>query len=302
MIMSECTRRRIVDAHHHLWDLSVCRYPWLEEKGVVRFFGDPEPIRKNYLVDDLRSDAGDYELAASVHIQVGVAEEYVLRETEWLQQTADRDGLPSAIVAFCDLASDDVDDHLEQHCRNSRVRGVRQIVGRSAEEDRKTGSDALLENPAWRDGLVALRDRGLSFDLQLIPPQMQRAADVLADVPGLRVALCHCGSPWDQSADGLKRWRAGLEALAGNPDVYCKISGLAMFDHNWTAGRVRPIIETCLEVFGTDRAMFGSNFPVDKLHKSYSEICRTLEDITGDMAAGDCERLFAGTAESFYRL
>ena len=97
--------RKIVDAHHHLWDLSACSYPWLMARGVTRFFGDPTPIQKNYLVADLQEDAGDYELEASVHIQVGVAEGDELKETEWLQATADAEGLPSAVVAFCALDS-----------------------------------------------------------------------------------------------------------------------------------------------------------------------------------------------------
>jgi len=65
--------RRIIDAHHHLWDLDACHYPWLMERGVIRFFGDPAPIQRNYLASELRADAANYELAGSVHIQVGVA-------------------------------------------------------------------------------------------------------------------------------------------------------------------------------------------------------------------------------------
>ena len=65
--------RHIVDAHHHLWDLEACHYPWLMARGVKRFFGDPTPIQKNYLVADLRRDAADYALDGSVHVQVGVA-------------------------------------------------------------------------------------------------------------------------------------------------------------------------------------------------------------------------------------
>ena len=95
--------RRIVDAHHHLWDLDVCHYPWLMARGVERFFGDPTPIQKNYGVADLREDAAGYDLVASVHVQVGVTPGDEVRETAWLQQTGDADGLPSAIVAYCEL-------------------------------------------------------------------------------------------------------------------------------------------------------------------------------------------------------
>ncbi len=295
-------KRRIVDAHHHLWDLGACHYPWLMEEGVVRFFGDPAPIQRNYLVDELRQDASAYEIAASVHIQVGVADGDEVEESRWLDASAVETGLPSALVAFCDLSAADTRQTLERQAAIDRVRGVRQIVGRSAGEDANTGSDALLDNPVWAKNLATLRDWQFSFDLQLIPKQAGRAADLLRRTPGLRVALCHCGSPWDQTVSGLASWRAGLERLARNPDTFCKISGLAMFDHQWTVDRIRPVIESCVEIFSPQRCMFGSNFPVDKLHKSYDEIWGAYEIVASQYSDEEQAMLFAGTAERFYRL
>jgi predicted TIM-barrel fold metal-dependent hydrolase len=295
-------RRRIIDAHHHLWDLQACHYPWLNATGVPRFFGDPTPIQKNYLVSDLRSDAADYELIGSVHVQVGVADGEELAETRWLEKTADADGLPSAIVAFCNLAGADVHEKLNAQLSSSRVRGVRQIIGRSPDEDALTGSGNLLHDPRWRDGLRQAAELGLSFDLQLIPSQLPHAAEVMATVPGLRIALCHCGSPWDQTRRGLKRWKAGLKLLAQLPKTHCKISGLGMFNHRWTEAGIRPIVETCIEIFGTNRCMFGSNFPVDKLHASYTEVWRAFANIADKLDSKDSNRLFIGTAAEFYGL
>ena len=293
---------RIVDAHHHLWDLGACRYPWLMAKGVTRFFGDPAPIQKNYLVADLRADAADYELVASVHVQVGVADGDEVRETAWLQQTADRDGLPSAIVAYCALERPDAMDIVAAHLQHSRVRGIRQIVGRSAEEDAATGSDALIDDPAWRANLRALGNLGLSFDLQLIPRQMSRVAELLATIPGTPVALCHCGSPWDQSRAGFAAWRDGIRLLAALPNVVCKVSGLGMFDHGWSADSIRPLVEACIEAFGPDRTMFGSNFPVDKLHAGYSRVWGAYDAITRGRSDADRSLMFRDTARRFYRL
>lgn len=295
-------RRRIVDAHHHLWDLGVCHYPWLMQKGVVRFFGDPAPIQRNYLPDDLQSDASSYEIAGSVHIQVGVADGDEVNESQWLTATANQHGLPSAIVAFCDLSADNANYVLTQQAAFDRVRGIRQIVGRSADEDAQSGSGGLLADAQWIRNLHLLREMNLSFDLQLIPQQVDRMAAILRDLPGLRVALCHCGSPWDQSASGLKSWRAGLSSLAELPDLFCKISGLSMFNHNWTIADVRPIIEACIDVFGPERCMFGSNFPVDKLHKTYDEIWQSYEQVASQYSEEEQRRLFCATAESFYRL
>lgn len=293
---------RIVDAHHHLWNLSAVNYPWLMEKGVVRFFGDPAPIRKNYLVADLREDASGYELSGSVHIQVGAAEGQELRETAVVQSMSDEHDLPSAIVAFCDLSADNAEHILREQLAFPAVRGIRQIVGRSVKEDASSGTDRLIDDVRWQSGLGLLEKFGLSFDLQLIPPQIARIAEVLADHPRLSVALCHCGSPWDQSPEGLASWRRGIELLAAMPNVYCKISGLSMFDHHWTIGSIQPIVEACIESFGADRCMFGSNYPVDKLHKTYLEIWQAYEQITAGLSDTEKADLFGDTARRFYRI
>ncbi|MGI9270252.1 MAG: amidohydrolase family protein [Woeseiaceae bacterium] len=300
--MSNTEKRRIVDAHHHLWDLNACNYPWLMAKGVTRFFGDPTPIQKNYLVADLRNDACDYELDASVHIQVGVAPGQETAETEWLQTTADEQQLPSAIVAFCELDKTDAIDQLKKQLTYDNVRGVRQIVGRSSEEDAVTGSGGLIDNALWQENLAELGNLGLSFDLQMIPQQAEKLAEVLARVPATQIAVCHCGSPWDQTEQGLTSWRDGMRLLALLPNVACKISGLGMFDHAWTVDSIRPIVESCIDIFGVQRTMFGSNFPVDKLHANYARVWSAFEEITAALSDAEQACLFGGTARDFYRI
>ncbi len=285
-----------------MWDLDACRYPWLEEKGVVRFFGDPAPIQRNYLADELREDASAYQLDGSVHIQVGVADGDEVTESTWLDDSARTSGLPTALIAYCDLSSENAQHILDQQQSIGRVRGIRHIVGRSSVEDASTGSDTLLKNATWIENLASLRERDLSFDLQMIPRQVDSVADVLNSIPGLRVALCHCGSPWDQSTSGLASWRDGLRRLASYPDVYCKISGLSMFDHQWRVDSIQSIVDSCIEIFGADRCMFGSNFPVDKLHKTWDEIWGAYEHIAASYSAREQDRLFSGSAAEFYRI
>ena len=292
----------IVDAHHHLWDLGAVSYPWLMARGVRRFFGDPTPIQRDYLVRDFRADAGNYTIDASVHIQVGVAPGDEVRETAWLQDTAVREGLPSAIVAFVDLAQRDAMNVVEQHLAHTRVRGVRQIIGRSDEEDAVTGSGRLIDDPLWREHLHAVGELGLSFDLQLTPSQIPAVADLLATLPRVPVALCHCGSPWDQTPAGLASWQHGLKLLAELPQVSVKISGLGMFDHDWTVESIRPIVESCIDAFGPERTMFGSNFPVDRLHADFATVWGAYETITASLPEADRQRLFGDTARTFYRI
>lgn len=290
---------QFIDAHHHLWDLQACHYPWLMAKGVERFFGDPTPIQKNYLVEDFLGESPRHTPLRSVHIQVGVAIEDEVKETAWLQS---RNPRPDAIVAATDLASENLGVALEQHLRHNKLRGIRQIVGRHEIEDQKHGSNALLDNPAFALGLRTLSEHGLSFDLQMIPPQMPRLVALLRQVPELKVALCHCGSPWDQTPQGLEHWRKGLGELAELPNVYCKVSGLGMFNRSWTPGELEPIVLSAIDTFGPDRVMFGSNFPVDKLYASYDALWDAYELITHGFNDQERQQMFVATAASFYRI
>ena len=247
-----------IDAHHHLWDLRACTYPWLEARGVERFFGDPGPIQRDYLLEDFLGESAAYRPIKSVHIQVGVAAGDEVRETQWISQ---RHAAPEALVCFVDLAAADSAAILEAQMGFERVRGVRHILGRHPVEDRKHGSDRLIEDPNFARGLARVEAAGLSFDLQLIPAQHLRVADLLQRYDRLPVAVCHAGSPWDQSPAGLDAWERGMRALAARPRTVVKLSGLGMFNRHWQAADLAPIVHRTIDVFGPQRVMVGSNFP-----------------------------------------
>ena len=285
-----------VDAHHHLWDLGAVHYPWLAARGVERFFGDPAPIQRNYLLNEFRGDAKGF--SGSVHIQVGAGDG--LAEARWIQSVADAaPDWPLAQVVFCDLTTRDLPARLDEFQKLPDMRGVRQIIGRAPREDAMAGTGALLDDRGFAEGLRELGLRGLCFDLQLVEEQYERAARLFESVPQTRVALCHAGSPRDRSADGLKSWKKRLRPLADLPNVTCKLSGLGMFDHDWTVGSIRPIVESCLDLFGAHRCMFGSNFPVDSLYSDYGKIVSAYEEI---IPSESREAVFGKTAMRHYAL
>lgn len=290
---------RIVDAHHHLWDLGAVHYPWLQASGVRRFFGDPSPIQRDYLPADFRADHAGLAVVGSVHVQVGAADP--LAESAWLGRTAAVEGLPPAVVAFADLTVSDPGAALDRHAglTAGRLRGIRQIVSRHPDEDSASGTPGLLDDPAFPAGLAVVAARGLSFDLQLSAPLLERAAAVMGAVPGLAVVLCHAGSPWDQSAAGLAAWRCGLAAMAAVPGVAVKLSGFGMFDPGWTRESLRPIVHGVIDAFGPDRVMWGSNFPVDRLYRGYRPL---LETVAALVPADMHGAVFADTAARVYRL
>ena len=285
-----------IDAHHHLWDLSAIEYPWLNAQVVERFFGNPNPIQRNYLLDEFSADAAAHGFGKSVHIQVGAADAW--DEAQWVQSVADATRQwPMVQVVFCDLTAPDLEAQLDQFQTLSTVRGVRQIIGRAPGEDAQTRTNELLQSQAFLNGLKLAGARGLSFDLQLIPELMPQMGKIAAQASDTKIALCHAGSPHDRSPAGLSAYARALKHLSELENVTCKLSGLGMFDHEWRVDTIKPVIEICLDQFGAGRCMFGSNFPVDMLYSSYTKLAQSyFEIVPSDMQAA----VFSEVAEAFY--
>ena len=296
----------LIDAHHHLWDpvsnRSGIGYHWLRDIGAPKPFGDPTPIQRDYLLDEFRSES-EHELIGSVHVQVDGALPDPVAETRWLDALANEHGLPSAVVALADLSQDDAPAVIERHlAASTRLRGIRHIVARTeGRSDISFAPTEWLDDPLWRRNFARLAEYGLSFDLQLHPAQMERAADLLSENEDVPVVIDHAGSPHDRSAKGLDAWHGGMARLAALPHVDCKLSGLGMFDGDWTADTMRPVIDGVLDLFGPERTMFGSNFPVDKLFGSYDRIVNAIMSVI-DARGEDADAVFRRTASRAYRL
>ena len=286
----------MIDAHHHLWDLNAVDYPWLMEKGKKRFFGDPTPIQRNYLIDEHIKLAAALGFKASVHIQVGAADG--LEEAKWVNKiVSENQSWPMAQVAFCDLSGDQREIHLDELQKLSSVVGVRQIIGRSPAEDSSSKTNELLTSDSFMKGLQSISDRGLSFDLQIIPELSETCAAVFSQFPNLQVILCHAGSPYNRTEEGITSWSSDLNHLSKLSNVSCKLSGLGMFDHNWTQATVAPIVTTVMEQFGSARVMFGSNFPVDSLSSSFKALFERLTSVVEEKYFDD---VFFKTAQRIY--
>ena len=295
---------RIVDSHVHLWDLSRARYGWLQDDPLPNNpAGDMAPIaRRNYLLPDYLADTAGWTVDKIVHVECGLPIGQQLAETDWLQSIADAYDYPHGIVAGADLLDPDLDALLEAHAARPNVRGVRQIVCWHPDRLKTYTARDLLLDPAWETGLAKLARHGLSFDLQLYPVQMQTAAVIARRHPDVPLVVNHAGLPTDRDEAGMALWREGLHELARLPQVSIKISGLGITDRAWTVESLRPVVLECIDAFGTDRAMFASDFPVEKVHGTFDAFYSAFDAITADFSADERDRLFARNAEAIYRI
>ena len=298
----------IIDPHHHLWEVGrdLVRRPWLTG-SFEHPMGDYEQIKRDYLIADLLEDAKNQSLVKSVHVEAGAHPDDAVAETAWLQGIADRPdsrGLPQGIVAHADLAAPDVEAALTGHCRHANMRGIRYILNFDPDDPIHCVAPRgdMMDDSAWRAGYALLEKYGLSFDLQLLWPQMGDALRLLADFPNVPVILDHAGMPARRDADYLDGWRRAMKALSAAPNLAVKISGFGMFERDWTADSIRPHVLGVIETFGVERCMFASNFPVDKMMGSYDTLWNSFKAIVADFSEDERDQLFCRNAERYYRL
>jgi predicted TIM-barrel fold metal-dependent hydrolase len=297
-------RTAIVDAHQHFWDLSLGKHPWLLDEPPPPFrYGDTRALRRSYLPADYRRDASDYRVLGTVYVETEWDPHDPLGETRWVQDLAAREGLPSAVVAQARLDRDDVEDVLAAHAACPLVRGIRHKPAAASSPDSAVpGAPGSMEDPRWRAGFAALARHGLSFDLQTPWWHLREAATLARAFPDTRIVLNHTGLPADRSAETLRGWRAAMALLAAEPNVAVKISGLGVPGRPWTVESNSEIVRTTLDLFGVDRAMFASNFPVDGLVAPFRTIYDGFRAIVRDLPTADQRKLFHDNAIRVYRL
>ena len=296
----------VIDTHHHLWDLENNRYPWLQD-GIDHPIGDYSPIRKSFLITDLLEGAKNISLDKSVHVQAEWnPEEDPVGETIWLQKVADSlgsNGMPNAIIGFADLSDPKVEKTLERHADNKNWRGIRQMLNWGEQTNlRFTDRPDLMSDNQWRDGYRLLKTFEGSFDLQVWPWQLEEGASLAMEIQNVPVILNHTGMPiyWDDNSREI--WRHGMHTIAQVENVSVKISALGMFKQDWAIDDLRPWVLETIDLFGVDRCMFASNFPVDKLFSDYETLWLAYQEIVSDFSETEKKKLFHDNAEIYYRI
>ena len=192
---------------------------------------------------------------------------------------------------------------LDVHQRSSRFRGVRTMVNWDADPKLCGTTDPhLLRDRVWRRGYAELGKRGLIAEVMALPAQLAELAALAADHPETALVVGHTGLPLRRTAAEDAVWHEGMAALAEVPHAIVKISGLGMADHDWTPVSIRPLVRATIALFGADRAMFASNFPVDGLYSSYAALWDAFDAITADLGEAERALLFSGTANRVFRL
>ncbi|WBO62422.1 amidohydrolase family protein [Streptomyces camelliae] len=272
-----------VDAHHHVWDLSVRDQDWIPHHS---------PLRRDFGLADLEPEARAAGVTRTVLVQTVTVPE----ETPEFLALADAHDLVAGVVGWTDLTRPGIAEELSRLRElpgGTHLKGIRHQV--QGEPDPRW----LLRLDVLR-GLRAIADAGLVYDLVILPHQLPACAEVAASLPQLTFVLDHLGKP-PIASGALEPWATDLRSLAALPNTVCKLSGMVTEADpaSWTVADLRPYAETVLDAFGPDRLMFGSDWPVCTTAGTYGEVLDATVQLIGP---ADRTRILETTATRVYDL
>ncbi len=291
----------IIDAHHHIW--RQADLPWLMGPMQPRIFGPYEPLRRDYPIEEFLADIAGPGITRSIYVQTNWAPGEEVAESRWVQSVADEHGWPAAIVGYADLAGDNLTEILDGHGESPAFRGIRQqLHWHEKELYRFAQAPDIMNGAAWRKGFAEVAERGLVFELQLFTSQFADGARLAKDFPDARIVLEHAGMLEDTSEAGRKAWQEGLKRLAGNSNVSTKLSGLGTFVQRCDADGIADIMQRTVDIFGPERCIFGSNFPIEKLWTGYGDLLAAHRRAASRYGEAEQRAIFHDNAARIYRL
>ena len=273
-----------IDAHQHFWDISRLHYPWMPPGESV--------LRRNYLPEDLTPILERHNFDGTVLVQANVT----LDETWWLLDLASAHEQIRGVVAWVDLTDPRVGETLDRCQLHPKFKGVRHIVHDEPDLRWLLRDDVI-------GGLRELARRDIPYDLLLRPPHLPLIPELADRVPGLRMVIDHIAKPLIASHD-VEPWARDIARVSEIPGMHCKLSGMITeADHaNWRPDDLRPYVQHILQLFGPERLMFGSDWPVCLLAGSWKQVLAAFTQACGPLPNAEREKILGETATRFYHL
>ena len=294
----------IIDAHHHVWDLSLGKHPWLAPDALIPFrYGDYSRIKRSFMPEDYAIAVRGHRVVASVTMEAEWDDDDLVGESRWMAHVIARHAMPAAHVARARLDRADVDTVLAGHAAFPFIRGIRhKPTAALSPAAIVRGVPGSMSDPGWRRGYAMLAPLGYHFELQAPWWHVDELIDLVAAHPETPVVINHAFLPADRTVEALAGWRRALKRAAAIPHAAIKISGIGLKGRPWSLADNRGIIRAIIDAFGPKRCMFASNFPVDGITGSFDTIYSGFKSATSDLAADERHALFHDNARRIYRL
>ena len=296
-------KRRIVDAHMHLYDSLENRYEHLERPDVMleALLGDYSALPKRYLFEDYVADLRDPEIDGIVwHEFIAVDS---VREVKWAQRLAERLPVPMAIVELVDFLAPDLESRLDAYAQHANVVAVRQHLGWDAGNSVRCMAQRgdLLMDSGWQQGVRLLRNHSFKCSLEVFSPQLPDLLTVIRQNPETGFTIAVMGWPMTVDDGEFERWKRSLKEIARSENVRLTISALeCVFSVEWQVAQARRWVEAAMELFGTERVMFGSHRPISKLARNVVHPYAAYEEMTRGLSEAERDAVFRTNAARWF--
>jgi len=291
----------IVDAHHHIWRRADL--PWLLGPTQPRIFGPYDGLKRDYTIEEFLDDIAGTGVSRAVYVQANWAPNWFVDEAAFVSRVNARTGWPHAISAFCDMTQADARRDLDRLAQYPLVRGIRHQMHhhenplyRFASGPQVVASERVIAN------VGRLADYGFVFELQIFAAQAQAALALVDACPRVTFVLQHAGMPQDLSHEGKALWRERIAMLARRGNVVCKVSGFGTFLRANDPDHIAWTVHQALALFGPERCLYGSNFPIEKLWTGYGDLVGAVKAATAALLFEAAAAVFHDTAARVYRL
>ena len=274
----------IIDAHQHFWHYDPQRDSWITPEMSV--------LKRDFLPDDLRPALATNGVDGTVAVQASQSEQ----ETQFLLSLAAQHREIMGVVGWVDLRDSGIQDRLRYFSSFQKLRGFRHIAQSEAD-------DRFLVQPDFCRGIECLRQFSFTYDILIYPRQFPAAIELVRKFPEQAFVIDHMAKP-DIRAGKLEPWAQQIEEIAAHRNVWCKLSGLVTEAEwrKWTPQQFRPFFDVVLKAFGSDRLMFGSDWPVCLLSATYTQTKQLVTDAISGLSSEEQQKIFGLNAISFYGL
>jgi len=290
----------IIDSHHHVWEQSDIE--WLQGDIQPRIFGDYTSIKKDYLIDDYIDDVVDFNVEKSVYIQCNWSKSRCLDEARFIDECYNKSGWPCAFIGYCDLLDSNAREMIDRLFDYPLTRGIRmQLHWHKNDLYSFANSPSIMDDKIFNKNFEHLIKHNAVFELQVFQGQMQSTEKLIDRYPDINFILQHAGMPHDLSDDGMKEWYNFITKLSEYKNLFIKLSGLGTFINQNDPKFINEIVNKVLKIYSSDRCLFGSNFPIEKIWCNYGDIIDAYNAATSKLSEIDKKNIFYETANRLYK-
>lgn len=274
----------IIDSHQHFWIYNPKTHEWIDDSMAV--------IRRDFLPSDLDKVYKENDVDGCIAVQA----DQTIEETEFLIKLSQENSFIKGVVGWVDLRSENLEKDLDNYSNVNIVKGFRHIV--QGEPDCN-----FLLRPSFLKGISALEKYNYTYDILVYPHQLGATLEFIKRFPKQKFVIDHIAKPYIK--DGFYHgWATLMQEIAKHENVYCKVSGMvteADFN-NWTPEQIKPYLNLVFKAFGTNRVMFGSDWPVCLVAGNYKEVKNLVTDFIADLSANEQANIMGLNAIKFYNL